>query len=224
MTMKPAIFSCVVLALVFGLHCSIDKRSDAFACNTTADCNTGRQCIGGFCVVEGSGNPVDAPHGPGIDAPRPTDAGSGSNTCPAACTSCGSDNKGGKTCTIDCTVQDCSNGTITCPAGYECTITCSNQNDCRTIDCVNSASCDVMCIGAQTCNRVTCGSGECNIQCIGQSSCKTNIDCGNSCACDVACDQVDQTCGGNVTCPNITCIDPPGCSSTLDPMTCNTCQ
>jgi hypothetical protein len=223
--MKHAIFTCVALALAFGLHCSIDKRSDAFACNTTADCNSGRVCAGGFCVVSGSGEVIDAPRGSGVDAPRAIDAGSGSNNmCPSNCTSCGSDGKGGKTCDIDCSQQNCSSGTVTCPAGYECTISCSNQNDCRTIDCVDSASCNIMCTGAQSCNRVTCGSGACNIQCVGQSSCKTNIDCGNSCACDVSCDQVDQTCTGTVTCPNNdACSTGLGCSSMFNPL-CNTCQ
>jgi len=209
--MKPALPVCFVLGLAVGLGCSIDRRSDTFACVKNSDCNSGRQCVDGFCVVEGN-QPIDAAPG----------SGSG-NTCPASCTSCSTNTAGQKTCDINCEQSDCSQGGITCPAGFACTVECNGNNDCRNgVSCGSALSCTVTCSNDQTCNKVTCGSGACNVTCSGKNSCQT-VDCGNACACDVTCSGqqscLDVTCGHDDACPD----GANGCSSTLD-LFCNTCQ
>jgi hypothetical protein len=221
--MKLVLLACCALAL----SCSIDKRSDAFACTTTSECDSGRQCVDGFCVVTGGSNaPIDAPKGGNPDAPgKPLDAPG--DTCPAQCTTCSVDQK---TCNIDCTTTDCNNGTVMCPPGYACTIACGAQNACQKgIDCQQAKSCDIACSGRDSCQTIECGSGACDVMCSGPRSCSQTVDCGNSCACDVtctggtvnsmACQGADITCGQNDTCVG----EPNGCSSTLIPG-CDTCM
>ena len=143
--MKHALLVCWALAL----GCSIDKRSDAFACTTTSECDSGRQCLDGFCVLSGSGSstPVDAPKA-GVDAFRPPDAPG--DTCPAQCTTC---SVTGKTCNIDCTTTPCNTGPVLCPQGYACTIACGADNACQKgIDCEIAKSCDISCAGRASCD------------------------------------------------------------------------
>ncbi len=223
--MKLVLLACCSLAL----GCSIDNRSDAFACTPTTKCDTGRQCVDGFCVVTGSNTPIDAPKGGNPDAPnRPPDAPG--ETCPPQCTTCSVDQK---TCNIDCTTTDCNNGPVTCPQGYACTIACGAQNACQKgIDCQEAKSCDISCSGRDSCATVECGSGACDVMCSGPKSCATTVDCGNSCACDVTCTGGTTTsmacAGADITCPQSAqdgpCIgEPNGCSSTLIPG-CDTCM
>jgi hypothetical protein len=207
--LKPALLVCFALASAFGLGCSIDKRSDAFACIKNADCNNGRTCVGGFCVVEGTGNGIDAPTG-------------SNGQCPGNCSSCSTNAAGEKTCDINCNQTNCTNGTIDCPAGFACTVECAGNNDCRSgVSCVGSLSCSITCGNDQTCNSVTCGSGPCNVTCSGRDSCQ-NVNCGSACSCDVSCTGqqscINLTCGHNDTCAGTN-----GCSSKLDAI-CNSCQ
>jgi len=69
------------LLLVALVGCDFPTRSDAYACETTADCDSGRVCETGYCVVGGGGvdsrpdsttAPSDAPTTP-IDAPPDAD-------------------------------------------------------------------------------------------------------------------------------------------------------
>jgi len=196
--------------------CSISHRSGEFACTDTSQCNSGRTCIGGFCVVSG---PVDASHGE-IDAPS-GHLDAGMSTCPPQCTTC---NVAAKTCTIDCETTDCT-GTVTCPAGYTCNINCNAIGSCtQGIDCAMAKACTIACTERQSCENVECGSGTCDLMCTGRQSCE-DVDCGSSCKCDVACTGLDA-CGGTITCPSPICIgsNGQGCSSTTDPSFCSTCQ
>lgn len=204
-----------VAAITAG-SCSIDHKSGEYECTKQADCQTGRQCIGGYCVVPGG--VVDAKpmtDGPKADA-RPIDAPM--DFCPPQCTSCGPD----KTCNIDCGMTNCNgNSAIVCPAGYNCSITCSTNNACANgIDCSAATSCAITCGGQGSCRGIECGTGDCDVKCTGQNSCR-GVDCGDSCACDVSC-------ALNSACEFLTCSSPlcdpigRGCTS-MGSASCDTC-
>jgi len=167
----------VCLALISAGSCSIDHKSGEYECTKQADCDTGRQCIGGYCVVPGG--VVDAKpmnDGPKIDA-RPIDAPM--DFCPPQCTSCGPEN----TCKIDCGQTNCNgNNAIVCPTGFDCAITCSTNNACANgINCGTAKSCAITCGGQGSCRNIECGTGDCDVKCTGQNSCR-GVDCGDSCA------------------------------------------
>ena len=197
--MKSALLG--ILAIVAVTGCSLTHRSGDFACTKTSDCNQGRECVGGFCIIPGS-----------IDAPTSdsTHGGSGdaNNGCPSVCTSC---DVGTKTCTIDCTLTDCT-AAVACPAGYKCDVQCNADNSCRAgVSCTGTTSCTVECTGKNSCQDVTCGLGPCNVSCSGMQSCRT-IQCGSSCMCDVECTGT-QACEGTETCTSLACKSLSGCSS-----------
>jgi hypothetical protein len=201
-------FLVVLFALVAG--CSIDHKSGVYACTQQSDCNQGRVCDNGFCVVQGS-----------IDAPRPLDSmghfDGAPNNCPPGCTSC---NTAQHTCTIDCSLTSC-NGKVTCPTGYACDIQCKTDNSCRNgVDCTLSTSCTVECSGSQSCRNVECGIGPCDVACSGASSCR-GIACGNSCACDVTCTG-NSSCADGIQCTSAACFSTSGgCTSV--PTFCHSC-
>lgn len=207
----------IQVGIVFALasSCSITHKSGDFACTKTSDCNSGRDCVDGFCVV--SGTEIDSPaasdgHGSG------SGSGSGSNGCPAQCTSC---NVGAKTCVIDCMDTDCSNA-IACPAGYSCDVKCDTDNSCRNgVQCAGTTSCTVECSGKNACQNVQCGTGKCDVECSGTQSCK-NVTCGSSCACDVKCTGTSACLAGGITCTAPACRIGVGCSSL--PTTCHSCM
>lgn len=180
--------------------CSIQHRSDQYACTTAADCQDGRICDNGYCVVAGS-----------IDAPRPGDAampGNDASNCPPGCSSC---NVAQKTCTINCQLTSCTN-TVTCPAGYKCDIMCNADNSCRNgVNCQQAASCTIACGGKESCQNVQCGPGPCAVSCTGGASCR-GVDCNNSCACDVVCTGL-QSCSDVIQCTSLACRAGSGCSS-----------
>lgn len=132
-----------------------------------------------------------------------------STSCPGGCASC---DTAAKTCAIDSN----GNGKVTCPDGWSCTITCSN-NACRDVDCEGAASCTVQCLGAGSCDAVKCGAGRCQIACTGASSCG-DVDCRDACACEV-------TCTGSSSCDTAhcpaSCAAGAGCAS--QPATCDRC-
>jgi len=201
----------VVLALIL-TACSIDHRSEGYACTKNTDCKSGYTCsLEGFCVVAGS--TIDAPKQL-VDAPK---GDGGSNTCPAGCTSCSTTQK---TCTIDCQQTSCA-GQVTCPAGYKCDIKCNADNSCRNgINCAAAAACSVQCGSRQSCENVTCGAGPCYVSCEGAQSCR-NVTCGNSCACDVLCTGTN-TCSQGISCSSFACRSGLGCTSV--PALCHSCQ
>jgi hypothetical protein len=202
--MKSALLA---LSLVLA-GCSIQHRSDAYACTQTSECNNGRTCVDGFCVVNGGG----------VDAPRPGDAtmGGDASSCPAGCSSC---NTAQHTCTIDCRSSNC-NGQVACPAGYRCDIMCDTDNSCRNgVDCQAALSCNVTCSGTSSCRNVQCGLGPCDINCSGPSSCR-GIACNSSCACDVTCTG-NQSCAALIQCTSLACKSGLGCTSV--PNVCHSC-
>jgi hypothetical protein len=183
--------------------CSINHRSQDYACTKQSDCSTGRSCMDGFCVTQ-----VLPPDGSQKDAPN--------NTCPPGCTTC---NVAMKTCDINCQTSDC-NGQVACPMGYHCTIECDTHNACDSgVNCRNAASCTIACSGQSSCRGIECGSGPCDVVCTGADSCQ-NITCGNSCACDVVCTDM-TSCASGITCTSIACRNGSGCSSVQ--AFCHTC-
>ncbi|MBV8761280.1 MAG: hypothetical protein JO257_28545 [Deltaproteobacteria bacterium] len=201
----------LVIALVLLASCSIQHRSDGFACTKQSDCNNGRTCTDGFCVLPGGGG-VDAP-GSHVDAPG-THADAA--TCPAGCSTC---NVTQHTCTIDCRSSNC-NGAVACPAGYKCDIMCDSDNSCRNgVDCTAALSCNITCSGGSSCRTVQCGLGPCDVACSGNSSCR-GVACGNSCACDVTCTG-NQSCLDTIQCTSLACKSGLGCTSV--PTVCHSC-
>jgi hypothetical protein len=190
--------------------CHVDHKSGDYACSKNTDCDSGRICNDGFCIVSGS---IDAATG---DGPR-GDA-MGSNGCPTGCTTC---NVAQKTCTINCQAgANCTN-TVACPAGYKCDILCNTDNSCRNgINCQPGQSCNIQCTGKQSCQGVQCGAGPCDVTCMGVASCK-GVSCNSSCACDVACSG-SQSCGDSVSCTSPACDTGLGCTS--GPLFCHSCQ
>jgi hypothetical protein len=212
-------FALVWLALVCGA-CSINHRSGDFSCTKTADCNTGRECVDGFCVVAGT-QMIDAPRqmgGSDAHMMNPPDA----PACPEECTTC---DVGAKTCTIDCEASgsECD-GKVTCPAGYTCNIECNADGSCtQGVDCTMAKACTIACSAKSTCDNVVCGPGACDVTCGGRMSCQ-DVDCSAACQCTVACIGL-QVCEGQIACgPDADCLGPNnGCSSMVSATLCNTC-
>ena len=210
--MKPAIlgiFGIVALfagTVVMATSCSVTHKSGDYACTKQSDCNQGRQCVEGFCVISGA---VDA----STDSPR-----GDANQCPAQCTSC---NTGTHTCTIDCSAGNSNCGSkVSCPANWNCDVMCNANNSCRNgVSCTGSTSCNVTCSAQNACQNVVCGAGKCQVECSGPSSCK-GVTCSNSCACDVTCNG-SQSCGDSIQCTAAACKVGFGCSSLLP--NCHSC-
>lgn len=207
--MKTALVAVWLALIAIALSCSIEKRSDGFACDDDRDCPQGRECDDGFCV----GGPIDGgPDQP--DAGTPPDA----LFCPSQCTSCKQETM---QCQVDCAVSPATcNSPIVCPEGWSCNIVCSPSNACRAgIDCRAGKACTVDCAGTSTCRNVLCGEGPCDVTCSGFDSCR-GIQCGDSCACDVEC-QDPARCEA-VFCTSQLCGRFGGGCSSQNPG-CNTC-
>ncbi|NVB79993.1 MAG: hypothetical protein HOV81_16475 [Kofleriaceae bacterium] len=215
--MKTALLGTIIgllIAVSATTSCSINHRSDQYACTKSSDCEPGRTCSDGFCIT-GEGPVVDAGK---VDAPKTPDGGQPG--CPSQCTSC---NATTKSCVIDCAMANgACNQPIVCPAGFKCDIRCNQDNACRQgINCLQGASCQISCSARQSCDQVACGPGACSVTCNGVQSCR-NVACGNSCACDVMCTGNQACFGGSISCSSIACRSGLGCTSS--PNLCHSCQ
>lgn len=188
--------------------CSINHRSGSFECETAADCDGGRACSDGLCVV----GPRDGGIGDG-----PKDGGvPDAAACPAGCTSCAP----GKVCIIDCAASGGCASQVVCPVGWNCDIRCNTSNSCRNgVNCTAGASCNLQCTGVNSCRGVACGPGICSVGCTASGSCES-VACGTSCACDVRC-SLGSSCL-TVLCTRPECDTGRGCSS-LGSSVCYTC-
>lgn len=215
--MKWLVLLALQVTAVFALaaSCSITKKSGDYSCTKSSECNDGRVCVDGFCVVNGTQD-IDAAVTP-IDG-RPGDTGNG---CPAQCSSC---NMGEHSCIIDCENGANCDGNVACPAGWSCDVKCNADNSCRNgVACAGTTSCTVECSGKGSCQNVVCGTGKCDVECTGVQSCR-GVTCGASCACDVACTGT-QSCSQNVFCTSGACrasVTGPGCTSA--PPQCHSCN
>lgn len=178
-----------VLVLALVAGCSIEHVSDVLACHVNTDCASGRSCVGGYCVLAAG------------------------EACPGACSTC---DLGAMTCMLDGSMSN--NGRVTCPAGWNCNVTCTGGG-CDTIDCSAAASCAITCSGSASCSNVQCGAGRCQVTCTGANSCRS-VECQNACACDVACTG-PGACSTSSRCPDQACHSGSGCTSA--PAGCNAC-
>lgn len=216
--MKTALLGTIIgilIAVSATTSCSINHRSEQYACTKNADCDPGRVCSDGFCVVGEGPVVVDAGK---VDATKPLDAVL--PACPVQCTSCDTTTR---SCVIDCAM---ANGAcqrpVVCPTGYNCDIRCNNDNACRQgVNCLQGTSCQIACTARNSCDNVVCGPGTCSVTCSGVQSCR-NVACGNSCACDVNCTGNQACFGGSVSCSSIACRNGFGCTSA--PSFCHSCM
>lgn len=152
-----------VLALCFisllATGCGFDTRSDQFACDSNADCETGRTCNDGFCVV-------------------------GGGDCDPACDAC---NEG--VCIMRCLEQGSCGSRVVCPPSETCRVNCNGMNSCRSgVDCSQATDCEVNCAAAGACGgNVRCGEGRCTVECTARDTCAGGVDCADACACDTDC-------------------------------------
>jgi len=179
---KALLVLAVVVPIAMHASCSIDHPSDALACTAQSDCESGRTCTNGYCIVANAGCPSGCTS---CDLTAKTcqidSAGNGDVTCPPgyACTiTCGNngcrniDCKDGTSCTIACTgMKSCDQ--IDCSG--ECHITCTGSSSCANVDCRDACSCDVTC-GPNTCNDLQCPSG-----CGNATSCSSQAASCHSC-------------------------------------------
>lgn len=161
----------LAIAVVLVVACTVDRRSTSLECTTSGDCNNGRTCDQGYCV------------------------GSGGPPCPKQCTSCS-----GTGTVQTCNITGTGSGTIACPAGFNCNVTCPVANACGTVQCTTDA---------------------CTVNCMAAMSCGT-IECSSSCGCQVNCPA--GNCGTN-NCPTgamgAACVNGSACSTS--PRGCNSC-
>jgi hypothetical protein len=108
--------------------------------------------------------------------------------CPAQCTSCDGD-----TCKIDCGPSGCNDTTITCPADFNCEITCSGGDACDTtiVNCPDKYACSMKCTAYDSCGDVIqhCGLGTCTMECNGPTEAcgGSTLDCAPGGPCGTTC-------------------------------------
>lgn len=144
------------------------------SCSQPSHCSGANVCAGDDCVACGDPGAVT---GSAADCPGAYDAAT--DTCTITC-------RGGQS-------GNCS-GSVTCPAGVNCIIDCTDAQSCKgsTINCTDGHSCVVNCApssGNQSCQDATinCGSGPCTVNCSGDQGCdNTVVVCGVN-SCDASC-------------------------------------
>ena len=211
--MKAAALGAVVgvtlAASMLMWSCRTERVSDNFTCFDDDDCDSGRICDTGYCVV--GNRPADA---------RMIDA----EVCPAICAT---------TCNLqtrECPISGTGSGSIQCPPNWNCDITCPTAGACGAIMCSGATSCKVNCASADACLGILCGTADCNIQCTGQNACGnitcTSGDCTATCTGVDACGNLScttgnctETCtggGGQQVCGSLSCTSTGGCTRTCD--------
>lgn len=160
--------------------------------------------------------PIDVLDGSFVDAPKVT------RCDPGACaTAGGSCNMG--VCTVACGTG-CTDKTVDCPPGNDCTIVCDGLAGCDGLKCKGGHSCTLLCTGSGSCkNGASCESERCDFECT-SDSCKTGpITCDASvciakCSGDKSCDKgVDFNASGFC---GITCSGSPSCNAGGAPVRC----
>lgn len=176
----------LALVVVVSASCFVDRASDRFECTDPSQCEAGRTCSEGFCIVD-----------EGTKCPA---------SCNAGCI------PGQRECSVVCNaVTEC--GQIECPDGWECDIVCDGPGACGDIRCEGDANCYLTCITSSSCGAITCGNGVCDVGCNEANACGP-IDCTDACACDVDCSLGDcgaQSCPSS---EGIECISGDACDST----------
>lgn len=192
-----------VLAVCFLAACTVDRKTEQFACGEGDGCPSGRRCVDGYCIT----GAIDG----GVDD---------TTSCPAPCDAC---DLGARTCQIVCDSANAC-GNVVCPAGFTCEIDCLSNSACDVVTCDRAAGCTITCSGNRACGPIACGTGPCEIACTTTNSCDV-IQCNDACRCDVACS--GDNCG-ILACPSpdgVTCTTSgvPGSPCSSAPAGCNTC-
>jgi hypothetical protein len=190
--------------------CSVDRRSERFVCAEPADCEAGRTCVDGWCVVDDVS--FDA-------APGAPDAPADALVCPPACTRCDGD-----VCVIECIDPNGCAARVVCPPGMPCRVRCSGAGACPGgVDCASATACQIQCSTEGTCRgALLCGDGPCDISCSGSGSCIAGLNCESSCSCAVTCTGANSCMPSAALCPAPSCTSGAGCS-TEPAATCDTC-
>ncbi len=195
--------ACLVAVSALLTHCRPEMRSGAFHCETATDCDSGRVCESGWCVVAGA-ECVDLADGESCDdglfcttndvCAAGSCVGSGD---PCAANPC-------ETATCDETADACGAGTcgdsICCGASGEDASTC-------VVDCTPVCG-DDSCTGGET--VVTCPA-DCSV--CGDGSCtgpEDGIACSEDCSLtcgDGTCDPTEDNCNCPVDCGASICSD-----------------
>jgi hypothetical protein len=148
-----------ILVLLAG--CSVNRKSDQFACGSNGDCKDNRICDRGFCIEQSCPSPC-------------TSCDNVAMTCEVDCAgrSCGTVHcPSGYTCTINCEGNNACNS-VQCGDGTACTVTCDGVMACRRIDCGTKA-CNITCgATANSCPNIGCSdSCKCDVSCNGANVC-----------------------------------------------------
>jgi hypothetical protein len=208
--------------------CSLERRSDSFACENQSDCGDGRTCDQGWCVETG-GPTIDAdpnapdadPNAPDADPNAPDGAPADAFQCPLACSSCNEDN----VCIMACAADDSCAEQVVCPPGVSCKVECEGDNSCAAgVDCTDATSCRIECNGAGACaERLLCGAGQCIVECPGDGSCAAGTDCSDSCSCQTTCAPTACDAPSECVSPDNPCTDNDDDCGGLANGNCNTC-
>lgn len=155
-----------LLVLLVLASCTVDRKSETFACTTASDCaDTSRSCENGYCV-------------------RSSQSG-----CPDHCTACNTD-----VTPHTCTVTNTGGDSFTCPSGFQCLLTCGggSGSTCGDITCNDKSQCLISCDGANSCGDIHCSSAcACDVTCTSGACQGATINCPHTGANYCTVDQTD---------------------------------
>jgi hypothetical protein len=181
--------SLVVASVLLGGGGAMVACVSAPTLTTLEEGNEGGLDEAGNPLVDAGGSGEAA--SPADDASMPTmpDPFAGVAACAAACPAAGGMCSGAM-CVIACPGAPGCGGTIKCPPGVACNVTCSGAQSCAGIDCGTASSCGVTCNGNQSCGSIQGTAGQTTVNCTGKDACK-DVGCGGA-TCAVTC--ADSAC------------------------------
>lgn len=137
--MRASALATIVTGIV--VACAVNRASEDVTCSVTADCaslGANRQCSGGYCIIP---------------------------NCPDDCTAC---DETARTCQVNCTGTTGCDGTITCPSGWACTVSCAGAGACNDVECASGSKCAITCSGDNACGDIKCENAcQCDLDCVG---------------------------------------------------------
>lgn len=226
----------LLLAVVLVAACyAPELRECSVVCDTSARCAPGQVCgKDGWCATEAMAGRCATQMHPDADSPfadaSPDDAGFDANTPPprdapvvmvdappaSTCNATACATAGGACLAGRCAIARTSPGSVTCPAGMPCTVTCTGVDACKQgVTCGGATSCIVRCDGKDTCKDrgVDCGSAAtCEVTCRGDAACQHGHQAERSVECRAS--DCTVTCDGDAACQDGIDVDPGGtCTS-----------